>query len=211
MNPPSCWKFWHVYDPLGLGLASLFYFLVKIHVSLKISEPACARSCFSLGLWPPAQPRCHSASHTDIIFLHLFQELSLPCHLITGLAFKQLKLDAACWWIGHFWRQLTRKSCRGFSSTGSRTVHLSTAYGQSFPCLGVLEHISKPVSLLIFLDSFCWVSDVSHFEVFALFGGCLTSWLWALAKKNFQLYGDGILEMNSLPCFLFSVYLRQLI
>lgn len=79
------------------------------------------------------------------------------------------------------------------------------------PCLGVLEHISKPVSLLIFLDSFCWVSDVSRFEVFELFGGCLTSWLWALAKKDFQLYGDRILEMSSLPCFLLSVCLRQLI
>lgn len=68
-------------------------FLVKMHVSLKINEPAYTHSCFPVGLWITAQPRRHSASHTDIIFLHLFQELSLLCHLIKDLVFKQLKLD----------------------------------------------------------------------------------------------------------------------
>jgi len=60
----------------GLRLAPLLSqqkpFLVKMHVSLKINEPAYAYSCFPLGLWTTAQSKRHSASHTDVIFLHLF-------------------------------------------------------------------------------------------------------------------------------------------
>lgn len=106
VNTPHCSACWRVCDPQSRVCPSLFLkqktFLVKMHVSLKINEPAYAHSCFPLGLWTTAQSRRHSASHTDVIFLLLFQELSLPCHLIKDLVFKQLKLDSACfWWIGH--------------------------------------------------------------------------------------------------------------
>lgn len=163
---------------------------MEIRVSLKINESAYAHSCFPLGLWTTAQSRRHPASRTDAIFLHLFQELSFPCHLIKDLVFKQLTLDSACfWWIGHgpFGQAAHSKSwgaettsleaeigSRGreeavpfISSTGSRTAHLSTAEGQPFPASrSTRTHLQNNWSFYhpVSPDSFWWVSHVSIWE-----------------------------------------------
>lgn len=156
-----------------------------MHVSLKINEAAYANSCFPLGLWTTAQSRRHSASHTDVIFLHLFQELSLPCHLIKDLVFKELKLDPACfWWIGHgpFLQAAQQSELRSSKHQfGGWNGQHGQAWGcdllqqhclQKSPCVHTLwntrTHLQTPWSLYhpISLDSFWGMTRTSPFEVF---------------------------------------------
>lgn len=152
-----------------------------MHLSLEISESAYAHSCFPLGLWTMAKSRQCSVSHTDVIFLHLFQEISLPCHLIKGLVFKLLQFDSA--WFGdvatdHVHRQLSSQSwgaqnmvleggiggmgrleaVTSFSGTGSTRAYVSIAYGQQFSVRNTrnLWSLYYPISLL---------TSESHFSI----------------------------------------------
>lgn len=143
VNTAHCWACWRVWDPQFRACSRFLTtktLLVKMDVSLEINEPAYAHSCFPLGLWTTAQSRRHSASHTDVIFLHLFQELSLPCHLIKDLVFKQLKLESACfWWIGP--RPFLQAACQ--SEVASKKHQLwgwDRQYGQAGGCDILQQH-----------------------------------------------------------------------